>query len=52
MKIIDVTLTLTRFAWEGLQPVAYSAHMRSTRTSWTWRCGTSPGRRRKCRSTP
>jgi L-alanine-DL-glutamate epimerase-like enolase superfamily enzyme len=31
MKIIDVTLTL--FAWEGLQPVTYSAHVRSTRSS-------------------
>ena len=30
MKIVDVTLTL--LAWEGLQPVKYSAHVRSTRT--------------------
>lgn len=31
MKINDVTLTL--FTWDGLQPVKYSAHVRSTRAS-------------------
>jgi L-alanine-DL-glutamate epimerase-like enolase superfamily enzyme len=31
MKITDVTLTL--FTWDGLEPVHYSAHIRSTRAS-------------------